>query len=61
MSELSRGIALIVIPSLAFFLLLPFFLKIGWPFFGALGAACLGLVGVYWIYVKALSVVGIQI
>lgn len=59
--DLSRGIALIVLPSLVFFILTWFLLKQGWPFYGSLAAASGGLVVVYWIYVKALSAFGIQL
>lgn len=59
--ELSRGIALIVLPSLIFFILTWFLLRQGWPFYGALAAACAGLVSVYWIYIRALSIMGIQL
>jgi hypothetical protein len=59
--DLSRGIALIVLPSLIFFVLTWFLLKQGWPFYGTLAAACAGLICVYWAYVKALSAMGIQL
>ncbi len=59
--DLSRGIALIVLPSLVFFILIWFLLKLHWPFYGALAVACVGLVCVYWVYLKALSALGIEI
>jgi hypothetical protein len=59
--DLSRGIALIVLPSLVFFILTWFLLKQGWPFYGTLAAACAGLICVYWVYVKALSAIGVQL
>ena len=59
--DLSRGIALIVLPSLVFFILSWFLLKQGWPFYGALATACFGLILVYWIYIKALSIFGVQL
>jgi hypothetical protein len=59
--ELSRGIALIVLPSLVFFILTWFLLKQGWPFYGVLATACVGLIGVYWVYVKVLSAFGVQL
>lgn len=59
--DLSRGIALIVLPSLVFFVLMWFLLKQGWPFYGALASACFVLVGVYWAYMKALAAFGIHL
>jgi len=59
--DLSRGIALIVLPSLVFFVSTWFLLKQGWSFYGAIAAACTSLICVYWVYVKALSAFGIQL
>ena len=46
-SELSRQIFWLVIPSLAFFLLLPVFIKLGLGFWLSLGAAVAGTAGCY--------------
>jgi len=59
--DLCRGIALIVLPSLVFFLLTWLLLKQNWPFYIALATACVGLMGVYWVYVKLLAKIGVEI
>jgi len=48
-SELSNQIFWLVIPSLAFFLLLPFFLKFEFSFWLSLGAAAAGTAVCYFI------------
>jgi hypothetical protein len=38
-ADLSRGIFWMLVPSLTLFIVLPFLLKRGWPFYGALASA----------------------
>lgn len=45
--RMSYDIFWLVLPSLAFFLMLPFFLKLGWPFVSALLSACLLMAVLY--------------
>jgi hypothetical protein len=59
--ELSRGIALIVLPSLIFFIVTYYLLKQGWQFYPTLGIASLSLIVVYWVYVKMLAALDISI
>jgi hypothetical protein len=58
---LSDGITLIVLPSVIFFILLSNLLKQGWPFYGALCMAGFGLLVIYWIYVKILTLFGFKL
>lgn len=58
---LSYGIFWMVIPSLAFFLLFPAFLKIGLKFYPALGISCILTAVLYAGYVQILTKFGIQI
>ena len=54
---LSRDIFWLVLPSLVFFLLFPFLLKQGWPFWGALTGACFGMIVLYGITLWLLKIV----
>lgn len=44
---MSHDIFWLVLPSLTFFLIFPLLLKQGWPFWGALVAACISMVILY--------------
>ncbi|MBC7428337.1 MAG: DUF3147 family protein [Bacteriovorax sp.] len=59
--NLSYVIFWMVIPSLFFFLALPFLLKIGWKFYPALLTSCLLMFGVYSVYTIALNKFGVKI
>ena len=60
-SDLSWGIFWMVIPSLAFFILFPTFLKLGMHFTWSMIISCLLMAGIYWIYVWVLQKFGISI
>ena len=49
-----------MLPSLPFFLLLPFLLKKGWGFYSSLGLSMAVMVGLYYGMVALLSKSGIQ-
>ncbi len=57
---LSDGIALIVLPSIAFFLVLSLLLRLGWSFWPSLTWACLLMALIYFAYVKLLRFFGIS-
>lgn len=59
--QLSYGIFWMVLPSLAFFLLLPTFLKVGMRFYPALLMASLCTAGLYAGYIKALSLLNVKL
>lgn len=59
--DLSYGVFWMVLPSLAFFLVLPAFLKFGIRFYPSLALACICTAVFYAIYVKAISTFGIHI
>jgi len=46
-AELSRSIFWLVLPSLPFFLILPFLLKRGWGFYSSLGFSTAFMIGLY--------------
>jgi len=60
-TELSTGTALLVIPSLAFFVILSGAIKFGWNFWLSMVFAIFGTVVAYFIYWKALSYVGFKL
>lgn len=59
--DLSYSIFWIVIPSVVFFLALPVFLKRNYGFYPSLLLSSLAMVGSYWLYVKALTGLGIKL
>ncbi len=59
--ELSYSIFWLVIPSLAFFLLLPVLMKFGFRFYPALALSCLGMALIYSAYIVVMRWFGIQI
>ena len=59
-SELSTGIFWLVIPSLAFFLCLPFFLKLGWTYWTSLAASIAVLSVGYFGYAALLKKFGVS-
>ena len=59
--ELSNGIALIVFPSIVFFVTFSIFLKRGLSFYISLPLACVMLSLMYFFYIKALAKFGISI
>jgi len=58
-TELSRGILLMILPSLIFFIALPIGLKIGMPFTFALIASMLITAATYWVYTALLGRLGV--
>ncbi|MEK7384737.1 MAG: DUF3147 family protein [Elusimicrobiota bacterium] len=58
-SALSTGIFWAVLPSLLFFLVLPFLLKRGWGYWPALGASCAAMFAGYTIYTALLNRLGV--
>lgn len=60
-SSLSIGVFWLVIPSLAFFAVLPFTLKTGWGFWPSLVAAIAATVACYGIMVPVLKKLGVGI
>lgn len=60
-SKLSYTIFWMVLPSLFFFLCLPFLLKLGQKFYPALIASSVLTAGVYFFYVKAIKYLGIKL
>lgn len=59
-SELSLGIFWAVLPSLAFFLCLPWLLKLNLNFYLALPVASLVMIGFYSLYLIVLKKLGLQ-
>lgn len=59
--ELSYVIFWMVIPSLFFFLCLPWFLKLGWRFYPSLASSALLMVGVYSLYIIIMKKFGVRI
>ena len=59
--QLSYGIFWMVIPSLAFFIMLPVLLKTGMRFYPSLILSCFGTAILYAGYAKVISVLGIKI
>lgn len=53
--DLSYGIFWAVLPSLLFFLVLPFLLKRSLPFSVSMIASCAIMAAAYWVYVTALG------
>ena len=60
-AELSKSIFWLVLPSLPFFLLLPFLLKKGWEFSSSLGLSTAVMIGLYYGMVVILNKSGIDI
>ena len=59
--ELSYIIFWMVIPSLFFFLCLPWFLKLGWRFYPSLGTSAVLMAGVYSIYIIVMKKFGVKL
>lgn len=59
--ELSYAIFWIVMPSLVFFLALPMLLKRNFNFYAAMGLSSVVMICSYWIYVKLLASLGVNI
>lgn len=59
--DLSYTIFWMVIPSLFFFLCLPFLLKIGWKFYPSLVTSAALMACVYYVYVKSVKYFGINL
>jgi hypothetical protein len=57
----SWDIFLMVVPSLLLFIVFPWFLRMGWRFEFALGAACAVMVAGYWAYVAGLRAFGVGV
>ena len=59
--ELSYVIFWMVIPSLFFFLCLPWFLKLGWRFYPSLASSAVLMVGVYSLYIIIMRKFGVKL
>lgn len=59
--ELSSVIFWMVIPSLFFFLCLPWFLKLGWKFYPSLLTSAVLMVAVYSLYITVINKFGIKL
>lgn len=59
--ELSHVIFWMVIPSLFFFLCLPWFLKMGWKFYPSLATSAALMVLVYSVYLLVMKKIGVQL
>lgn len=57
--ELSTIIFWMVIPSLFFFLCLPWFLKLGWRFYPSLASSIILMASVYYFYVIVMKKLGV--
>ena len=60
-TELSYIIFWMVIPSLFFFLCLPWFLKLGWRFYPSLASSAVLMVGVYSLYIIIMRKFGVRL
>jgi len=60
-SALSHGIFWVVVPSLLFFIMFPYFVKLGWNFWLSLASASVMTAVGYWGYIQFLEKVGIKI
>lgn len=60
-ADLSAGIFWLVLPSLPFFLLFPYLLRLKWNFYGALAASSAVMVGLYFGLVYFAGKAGIRI
>ena len=60
-SEMSRSIFWAVLPSLFFFLVLPFLLKRGWGYWPSLGASCAAMFAGYTAYAALLRRFGLAL
>lgn len=60
-ADLSAGIFWLVLPSLPFFLLFPYLLRLKWNFYGALAASSAVMVGLYFAMVYVAGKAGIRI
>ena len=58
---LSDGIALVVLPSLVFFIVLSLLLRYGWGFWPSLGSSSVAMALIYLGYVKVLGKFGLQV
>ncbi len=61
LSKLSFEIALIVVPSILFFVMFSVLLRFGWSFYPSLLSSIVGLVAAYSIYMFVLKKFGMQI
>lgn len=59
--NLSDGIALVVLPSLGFFIVLSLLLRYGWSFWPGLGSSCVVMSAVYFGYVYVMSLFGMKL
>ena len=59
--DLSNGIALVVLPSIAFFLIFSGLLRWGWNFWPSLSTSSFAMAIIYFGYVRVLERFGIQI
>lgn len=59
--DLSYVIFWMVVPSLFFFLCLPWFLKLGWRFYPSLVSSALLMAGVYYFYIIMMKKFGVKL
>lgn len=59
--ELSYVIFWMVIPSLFFFLCLPWFLKLGWRFYPSLATSAVLMAGFYSLYIILMRKIGVKL
>ena len=59
-ADLSKSVFWLVLPSLPFFLMLPFLLKKGWGFYSSLGLSTAVMIGLYYGMMVLLSKSGIE-
>ena len=59
--DLSYSIILMIIPSLTFFIVLPFFLKIQYSFVTSMIVATVSTIVAYWLFIMLLGKFGISI
>jgi hypothetical protein len=60
-ADMSAGIFWLVLPSLPFFWLFPYLLRLKWNFYGALAASSAVMVGLYFALVYVAGKAGIRI
>jgi|ERR1035437_1687406 hypothetical protein len=60
-TDLSNGIALVVLPSLTFFIVLSFLIRFGWNFWPSLCCSSLAMALLYLGYVRVLDHFGVQV
>lgn len=60
-AALSQGIFWLVLPSLVLFVFLPILLRLEWNFWLSLAVSCAATVGAYYVMIKALARLGVEL